>query len=262
MYKTNKKNIELIISNAKFEKLFNLQRSIVVVSDGRKIKMANDAMCNFFGIDYLEFFTKYHNDISDRFIESDIYFNLTRVPNNLHWIEAIEPLMGDKRIVTMHDLNNDAHAFNVSVSKYEKDDYIVLFTDISATVTEKINLNNKLMKDTLTGALTREFFKQNISSIIRHLDSNMHLGLSVLDIDLFKNVNDTYGHDVGDVILKELTLLVQSSIRENDYFIRWGGEEFIILTKTSSEEALYKVIEHVRSSIESNKFSSVNNFNM
>ena len=266
MYKAQKrtiiieqKNEALLLSKEKFKKLFNLQRNIMVVSDGKKIKMANNAMCNFFGIDYIEFFTKYHSDISQRFIEHESYFNLTEVEGNKTWIEAIEPLIGDKRIVMMHDLHNNPHAFNVSVSRYEGEDYIILFTDISATMLEKVTLTKKLMKDTLTNALSREFFTQNINSIIHHIKTDMHLGVSILDIDHFKIVNDTFGHDVGDTVLKELTHLVQTSIRESDYFIRWGGEEFVILTHTSSLESLERAIEHVRSRIESTTFTIIKN---
>ena len=61
----------------------------------------------------------------------------------------------------------------------------------------------------------------------------------MLDIDHFKNINDTYGHDVGDLVLKELCFIIENLIRETDIFGRWGGEEFLlILPKTSKDEAI------------------------
>lgn len=58
--------------------------------------------------------------------------------------------------------------------------------------------------------------------------------LMVVDIDHFKQINDTYGHDVGDNILKQLSSLIQSNIRGSDYFARWGGEEFVIITNSKT----------------------------
>ena len=264
IYKTEKKKVtieiknrELILSEEKFKNLFNLQKNIIVVTDGKKLKMVNEAMCNFFGINYKEFFEKYHDDISDRFIESENYFNKKKVPEGTSWVEAIETLDGDERIVVMHDLHNEVHAFNVSISKFDDVDYIVLLTDITVTVLEKMNLSKKVIKDNLTGAFNREFFDSNIFSIIKHLEPTKRLGLTIVDIDYFKNVNDTYGHSSGDEILKELTELIKSSIREDDYFIRWGGEEFIILTRTVSTQTLLKAIEHIKQRVENNTFTDV-----
>lgn len=264
IYKTEKKKIiiqeqnkKLLLSETKFKKLFDLQKNITVVTDGKKLKMANDGMRKFFGLDYIEFFTKRHNDICDRFVESGNYFNINKVPKHLTWIETIEVLSGDKKIVVMNDSNDVAHAFNVSVSKYEGDDYLVLFTDISDTMIEKMNLSEKVVKDSLTGAFNREFIDMNIKAIIKKIPANKYLGVAMLDIDMFKVINDTHGHHIGDVALKELTLLIQDTIRENDFFIRWGGEEFIILLEISSKESLKKALEHVRQSIENYKFSYI-----
>ena len=265
MYRAEKKNIlisnqnkKLDLSQKKFENLFNLQNNIIVVTDGKKLKMANDAMYKFFGVDHLELFTKNHDDISDRFIESETYFNFKEVPETQTWIEAMEPLFGDKRIVVIKDTNNETHAFNVSISKFDDVDYIVLLTDISGTMAEKMNLSKKIVRDKLTGALNREFFDSNIEMIIKHELKSKKLGVTIADIDFFKKVNDTYGHNTGDIILKELTSLIKATIREDDYFIRWGGEEFIILSKVTSKEALLRALEHVRQRIEVSKFTDVN----
>lgn len=77
------------------------------------------------------------------------------------------------------------------------------------------------------------------------------------DIDHFKNINDTYGHDIGDIVLKDLASLVLVHIRETDFFARWGGEEFIILLpETTSENALV-LSEHIRNEIASHTFEKV-----
>lgn len=80
----------------------------------------------------------------------------------------------------------------------------------------------------------------------------------MFDIDKFKDVNDTYGHNIGDIILKRLVKVVKESIRENDILIRWGGEEFIVILEIESIEKLRQVAEHIRMKVENNNFTEVN----
>ncbi len=85
------------------------------------------------------------------------------------------------------------------------------------------------------------------------------LSLIFFDIDLFKKVNDNYGHKVGDTVLIELSKLVAKSVRKSDIFGRWGGEEFlIILPETTREEAI-QLAEKLRKKIENHKFDKIKN---
>lgn len=83
------------------------------------------------------------------------------------------------------------------------------------------------------------------------------LSLILFDVDNFKQVNDRYGHNRGDKVLKSITQLVTASLRESDYFGRWGGEEFVIVcTETSADDAL-KVAEKLRKVINEYEFEEV-----
>ncbi|MBR5799114.1 MAG: GGDEF domain-containing protein [Lachnospiraceae bacterium] len=96
------------------------------------------------------------------------------------------------------------------------------------------------MYDALTGVLNRNVWPRVIEEGTGRFAPSLGKEISVLmlDIDHFKYVNDTYGHIKGDVVLKELTRRVGIYIKEKDYIIRWGGEEFlVILTDTSLEKA-------------------------
>jgi len=109
--------------------------------------------------------------------------------------------------------------------------------------------------DLLTGIFNRSqfnaFFEQYMAQSRRY---NEPLSLIFFDIDHFKRVNDTYGHEIGDAVLKELTKLIQMSIRESDTFARWGGEEFtILLPKTSLQEAV-QIAEKLRQIIQNHTF--------
>ncbi len=114
------------------------------------------------------------------------------------------------------------------------------------------------LTDELTGIYNRrafnDFMHKNISRAKRHLEP---LSILMLDIDHFKQVNDLYGHDMGDEVLTIFAHLVQDHLREEDIFARWGGEEFIILLpQTSSSEAL-KLAERIRKNISEYHFSEI-----
>jgi len=243
--------------NIKLQKLFDTQLNMVVISNGNKTTLVNKAMLDFFGIDSLSEFHKHYTDISEKFTPVNEYFNLKKVPKNKNWLDALEPLSGDKRVVAMQDVDNIAHAFNVSINHLEGDKFLVSLTDISQTMLEKIDLSKKMEKDELTNTFNRKFINKNISSIIAHLEPNTYLGIAMIDIDHFKSVNDTYGHNIGDIVLKQMSNYVKSSIRSDDFLIRWGGEEFIVLIVTPSINSLFKAAEHIRVRIENSSFDTI-----
>ncbi|MDF1748419.1 MAG: GGDEF domain-containing protein, partial [Alphaproteobacteria bacterium] len=112
--------------------------------------------------------------------------------------------------------------------------------------------------DLLTGATSRRCFLDNAEKSLdqakRYGDS---LGLAVVDIDFFKSVNDTHGHDVGDSVLKKFSAMLKSEIRLSDVLGRWGGEEFVILAPHASAESLVQLAEKLRGHIENTKFPVV-----
>jgi diguanylate cyclase (GGDEF)-like protein len=137
-------------------------------------------------------------------------------------------------------------------------DYIVVFTDISETILEQFSLERRVSRDHLTGAYSRDFFDTNIDTLIEKTQkSNRFLGVILFDIDHFKRVNDTFGHNVGDTVLKHLAVTVKYSIRDEDMLIRWGGEEFLLLAETESNENLRRMAEHIRQRVEHEPFASV-----
>lgn len=86
--------------------------------------------------------------------------------------------------------------------------------------------------------------------------NNKLFSLILLDIDYFKKINDDYGHDIGDYILKELSHVLQENIRSCDYLFRWGGEEFAILIDGGSENAR-NLSAKLRQNIKNSNFQSI-----
>jgi methyl-accepting chemotaxis protein len=105
--------------------------------------------------------------------------------------------------------------------------------------------------DFLTNILNRRAFHQEIEKYFAYAQrDNIQVSVMMLDIDFFKKVNDTYGHDAGDFVLKTIASIIKDIIREEDIFGRLGGEEFGICILNSSPEALCKIANKIRKSIE------------
>lgn len=127
-------------------------------------------------------------------------------------------------------------------------------------VIKKINFmysHTKYMSvtDPLTGLYNRRHFECTIErEFLRAQRYKSDLSIAILDVDLFKKINDTYGHLCGDYVLREIAYLTMQNFRKTDMVFRYGGEEFIIiLTETSIEKALIP-IERLRKSIEEYPF--------
>ena len=247
-----------VLNSEKIQRLFDLQTNIIIQTNGKTLKKANKAFLNFFGFSSLEEFLKVYDCICDRFVENDKFFHLGKVPEGKIWTETLETMPEKERIVSILDSELTAHAFSVSITHFEDDDFIVSFSDISETIMEHLSLQKKVFHDSLTSAYSRYFFEKNIKIFRETIHQNgKHLGFIMFDIDKFKNVNDTFGHNVGDMVLKSLVEVVRESIREKDILIRWGGEEFIVILEIESMQQLKQVAEHIRVKVEKNRFEEV-----
>ena len=105
--------------------------------------------------------------------------------------------------------------------------------------------------DTLTGVNNRRFFEQRLSEEIdRAQRSGEPLTCLFLDIDHFKRINDTYGHQTGDLVLAEVAQQIRTQLRSNDVLARYGGEEFVALLSGADLERGIEVAERIRQRIE------------
>ena len=244
---------------SKLQKFIDAQNSIVLLTNGKVIKFVNKAFLEYFGYKSLYDFKKDYKCICDKFIEQDNFFHLGKVKEDeAHWIDSLLNLSGRQRVVSMINCYSEAHAFLVSINNYENDDYVVNFSDISDNMIEKLELRKEATIDELTQLYNRVYFNKNIENILElHKNHKMKTGVIFFDIDHFKKFNDTYGHDVGDYVLNKVALLVKKYTRDNDKIIRWGGEEFIIISEIDKDDSLRQIAEHLRLVIEAYKFEDV-----
>ena len=109
---------------------------------------------------------------------------------------------------------------------------------------------SKLLTDSVTGLYNRNYWQQiNDSSIYHHLYSKKDFSLIFIDIDNLKEINDTFGHLVGDKAIEIVGQAIKNSIRKEDLGIRYGGDEFIILLFNQHKKATKRVTERVRREI-------------
>jgi diguanylate cyclase (GGDEF)-like protein len=114
----------------------------------------------------------------------------------------------------------------------------------------RIELEHRAYSDYLTGlANRRSFLEQAEKELSRHNRYGGHLSMIMFDIDYFKKVNDTYGHSVGDLVLKKIADISRDILREIDVIGRIGGEEFAILLPQTGVEKAQKAAERLRVAI-------------
>lgn len=106
-------------------------------------------------------------------------------------------------------------------------------------------LKANLRTDKLTGLLNRRVFEEDLEK----LDNTTVYSVIFIDIDNFREYNNKYGHQIGDMILKRAGLSIKQSVRENDLAYRYGGEEFVLILPDSNKEEAFKVAERIRESI-------------
>ena len=111
------------------------------------------------------------------------------------------------------------------------------------------------LTDNLTGLYNQRYLSAHLESLIqRSLDKDQSLALLLIDIDFFKKVNDTYGHGVGDEVLRDVATRISRNCREFDLAARMGGEEFVTIMPDSNLEVAEMVAERLRGKISDTPF--------
>jgi len=151
-------------------------------------------------------------------------------------------------------INNDA-SLVLSITTRSKEEVNKISCQISSIknyleaakpVIESRILMDKLrdtsLRDAMTGLYNRRFLEEFIDQVMSQTKrEDETYSVLMLDVDFFKMVNDTYGHDVGDKVIVEIGKLLKDSIRESDLAIRYGGEEFVIMLHNADEEGTMKI---------------------
>jgi diguanylate cyclase (GGDEF)-like protein len=124
----------------------------------------------------------------------------------------------------------------------------------------RYELEQKLLTSSITDSLTQVYNRNKIKEVLntlyaRYKRDGAIFGLLIFDIDLFKKVNDKYGHSIGDDVLVDFCNTLKGQLREIDILGRLGGEEFILVVEKIEQENIYFLAEKIRKNIEAHKFA-------
>lgn len=191
------------------------------------------------------------------------------INSNLFESNSFDFLSEENKILFKTNIQKGIN-FSTEIAIYNKQNKIIYFattvncdkttdnliTLIMMDITDKKNIEHISVTDNLTKIGNRYKLNSQLELEIERV-KRYHEPLSILmiDLDYFKNVNDKYGHNVGDKILCQTTRVMQKAIRKSDFIGRWGGEEFLIICPHTDYKQAEILANHIVTSVAENKFS-------
>lgn len=160
-------------------------------------------------------------------------------------VNAKGKVIGAYQAINKLDANGEAGAFD------ERDEKrLTLAAVYGGKTLESHLLDNEIRIDPLTGLTNRRGFYEYYDEWQKEVEKDQPASLIMCDIDFFKKVNDTYGHNAGDAVLQRVAAILQQNVTSVDEAVRWGGEEFILALPGKTGEQARLLAEHIRESVE------------
>lgn len=233
------------------QNILDANKSFIIVSDGAKIIFANETLLKFVGIESLSDIDDNHKKISEKFkkISND----------NFCWLEYLkdEQTSQDLKIFVKNEnkkLYFKPHSKKITIEN--KTLYLITFDEITDEYIKIEKLETEASTDPLTKLFNRRKFDNILEKEIELSNTiDSPLSLIFLDIDHFKRINDTLGHDVGDDVLVDMSKIISQTIRRSDFVSRWGGEEFMITLQADVTQASI-LAQELRMTIKKHLFGS------
>jgi len=227
--------------------ILDTEKNLIIVTDFKEISFANKTFLNFFNVSSIgEFITK-KNCFLDTIIEDKSSIKID------DFYKSIKDAKDEDRIIHIKDTKDDEKSFLINISKTDDENniFLISLTNITNMRKKQLDIETKAFQDSLTGVYNRNKFNEILQLEIQKADMiKRPFSCVLIDIDNFKNFNDTYGHLVGDEVLIMLAQTVNKSIRKSDFFARWGGEEFVLLLPHTTLDIAINITEHIRKTIE------------
>lgn len=173
--------------------------------------------------------------------------------NGFSILENITKIKANQMYVAVMSVNDcrenrkkayDLGAFDFIAKPIDEE---ILVSYVRNRLNYKRTLEHSIVTDELTQVYNRKYFGQEMKRYLQNYQyKHKPFTVAITDLDFFKKVNDTYGHLIGDDVLKGFAALVMSEKREDDVFCRYGGEEFVMLMPNTNADEAYKEIERLR----------------
>lgn len=166
----------------------------------------------------------------------------------------------ESSILEVSYLSSAFEDMSESIHRYQNS----LEEQVKERTKELIEKNQELLKLSITDKLTEIYNRAKLDKTLqeefnRSKRYKTEFSVILIDIDFFKKVNDTFGHQIGDDVLKESAQVLKNSIRLTDVLGRWGGEEFLIISPQTNLEGAVKIAEHINNAIKLYKFKTYPN---
>lgn len=207
-------------------------------------------MCYVSGYAKSELIGSPHSIIKSGSMDDEIYKELwNNITNGKIWVGE------------MHNKKKNGENFWLKATILplydDENSQIIGFTSVAENITDKKVIEKISEEDKLTKIYNRVKLDKTLDiEIERTMRYETPLSLVLIDIDYFKKINDTLGHQIGDFVLVELANILKENIRKTDILGRWGGEEFMIICTHTDINGALEMSEHLRSVIETYDFKT------
>lgn len=223
--------------------------------ENEDIVYANKKFLDFFNALTISDFHKKHISLQNEIITHPL--SKVSVVSGIttgDFIELLYSLKEENRTIALRNIRGEIQIFMVKITFIKEEYRLFQLIDITDMAKKTCSLEEKADLDQLTKTYNRHKFLEFVKEI--ELSGRSYC-LCILDIDFFKSVNDTYGHDAGDLVLQEVSTLLKNNIRGDDILARWGGEEFILLLQGIKIDVGLRIAEKLRTIIESYEIKEI-----
>ena len=245
---------QVMLQQELLQMIFDFQNDLFLILEDDEIIDCNTNFLRFFGYEDLMSYHEQHMTFAEYFAQENGYY---MAENNTMWIDDC---LTHARKIKMYNEVGEGRVFLLRIAPLPNDvsRFIATCPDITELEEEYKEQERLATTDSLTNIYNRVKFQRLFSEGWETaLRMNQSFALVLFDLDNFKQVNDTYGHDFGDLALIQLTELVTAKLQPHHVFARWGGEEFILFLSQTTEKEAFQIAESLRFFIETKKFSGV-----
>ncbi|MEA3406140.1 MAG: GGDEF domain-containing protein, partial [Pseudomonadota bacterium] len=234
-----------------YRQIIDSVADIIYITNSTRIVDVNRHFFEFYSeFENIDQFLKQYRCVCDTFVIEEGF--LQREMKGQYWLQYVLSNPNQKhKAKIIH--NGKIYIFQIKIKPMQGQKellYNVLMQDITQVEAYEKKLQKLTVTDELTGIGNRLACNETLSrEIQRSHRYSIPLSLIMLDIDFFKKVNDTYGHDVGDLVLKEVACVVSGMLRDSDKVCRFGGEEFMVILPETNDSVAKQIAERIREAI-------------
>jgi len=231
------------------QKMINKYVLIIETDCQGVITDVNDAYCDSLGFTRADLIGKTHQAVRHNDMDKTFFQEMWQA------ISQDKTWSGE---MFNYTANKETKCFNTYIEPVFRNNVKVGYRAICEDISDKKIIEKISITDKLTGIFNRLKLDQLIIEQVQtYKRYKLDFSIIIVDIDNFKVVNDTYGHDIGDHVLQQLAACLQNRTRATDYVGRWGGEEFLIICPNTNVNNTLIAAEYIRKSVEQEHFNEV-----